>query len=392
MRAFVDNLGRLRERIDRSAHLILVFKADAYGHGASELLPYARRAGVSAFALASVGEALELRKRGANDRLLVLGTTFSGELEAALDAKLELVVSSSAQLLELIALERDVAVHLHFDTGMHRLGLDPKVAGPIARVLGEAPWIRVRGLMTHVAGTRGAFDRRAREQVAKFEALARELSAKGALPRDAWCHVASTAGVLTGLGGHFQAVRVGMGAFGLLPHRELDVCLGADPLEPVLSLRARVAQTHRLAAGQHVGYDGTWRARRPSWIATVAAGYADGLSVRLSDRGSALIQGRRVPIVGRVSMDYAALDVTDLALEGLPRVTEGTPVTFLGKDGDESIDAWELGDHLGTGPYEVITSIQARVPRILRRTDDLAFDEPQPSVSITEPALPPTSR
>lgn len=356
--AFAGNLRAIRSHLAANVRSLLVLKADAYGHGARELAPLALREGVDGFGVATVAEALELRAYGIEGRILVLGTTFSGELEAALAADLELVVATSAQLLELVALGKRARIHLHLDTGMHRLGLDPNNASALLRVLAQAPQLAVVGLMTHVASTKGALAPEAREQATRFHAAVRRL-APGLAP-GAWLHVANSAGALTGMASGTNAVRIGVAAYGLAPHVDLEAeCVG---FQPVLTLRARVAQLHRLAAGERVGYDGTWQAQRPSWIATVAAGYADGLPFRLSDRGWALVRGRRAPYVGRVSMDYAALDVTDVG--GLS-LAEGTPVTLLGRDGDAAIDAWELAHWAGTSPYEIVTSIGRRVPRVL---------------------------
>lgn len=237
---------------------------------------------------------------------------------------------------------RTVPVHLKLDTGMGRYGAQPGEFAAIARFVQEAEGLDLAGTWTHLASSDSDPDF-SREQFRVF------LEVTAGLPGIR--HVANSGGVLNHPEMALDAVRVGIALYGC----------GDPGLEPVLSLRARVAHLKTVAAGATVGYGRTWTARRESAIATVTLGYADGVHRARSNRGEVLVGGRRAPLVGRVSMDSITLDVT-----GVPGVAVGDTATLIGADGDGRIRAEEVAEWSGTISYEVLTSIGKRVARLHR--------------------------
>jgi alanine racemase len=360
--ALTRNLARIRARIGDDVALLLVAKADAYGHGAIPIAHHAVRAGVEALGVTTCAEALELRRAGVRARLIVLGPVWGEDVLPALDQDVELVVPSVEVYRRLEGTSRGAAararIHLKIDTGMNRLGMTPEEALMLLEDLQGRPFLALAGLMTHVAATDGARSASAREQTLRFETLLSQARVAGLLEGKnarAWAHVANSSCVLSGLQPLFDAVRVGAAAYGLSPDPRL---FDAD-LEPVMSVRTRIVHLQEVGAGESVGYGGTWTASRVSRIAIVPVGYNDGVDWRLGNRGEVLVSGRRVPIVGHVSMDYTAIDVTEVA-----RVTLGDRVTLLGREGGARLRAEEIARLTGTVTYDVTCSIGKRVERV----------------------------
>ncbi|HED65173.1 MAG TPA: alanine racemase [Planctomycetes bacterium] len=357
--AMSSNLRTVRERIGPSPAILLVAKADAYGHGAVAVAHHALASGAQGIAVTSCGEALELRRAGIRSRIVVLGPVLGEEAPFAVRAGVE-VCLPSLELTEEVAssvrgLRRPARVHVKIDTGLGRLGLRPDEGLEALRRVRDCEDLELAGVMTHLAAPDGALASETALQLARFDRLLRDAREGGLLAgRDVWVHGANSAGVLSGVGQRYDAVRVGIAAFGIAPHPNL----ATDELRPVLSVRTRIVHLARLRRGESVGYGGTWTAQRPSLVAVLPVGYDDGVSWRLSGRGSVLIAGRRVPILGRVSMDYTSVDVTDI-----PGVRLGDRATLIGRDGEERIRVEELAELVGTIPYEISCSIGKRVAR-----------------------------
>ena len=357
-----SNLEVVRERIGAGRAILLVVKADAYGHGAVPVALHALRNGVSAVGVTCAAEARELRRAGIRARTVVLGPVLEDEAPDLAREDVELCLPS-AELLgrvdaALSSVERPARVHLKIDTGMGRLGVAPEEAlGLLARIQ-ASPRLELAGVMTHVAAPEGALAESAHLQLAVFERVLATARDRGLLcGRSVWVHAANSGAVLSGLlpaRARHDAVRIGIAAYGIAPHPGLDTC----DLRPVLSVRTRVVHLRELARGAPVGYGATWTAKRPSRIAILPIGYADGVDCRLSNRGAVLVGGRRAPIVGRVSMDYTSVDVTDV-----PGVELGERATLLGKDGAEQLRVEEVADLIGTIPYEIVCSLGKRVTR-----------------------------
>lgn len=355
--AFERNLERLRTRAGAGGEVMLVVKADAYGHGAAELARVALARGVSTFCVGTAEEAVELRRAGVAGRVVLLGTLVDGETEDVLAHRVEICVHSTDRCRQLDALARTrgerARVHLNVDTGMGRLGVPPARALALLDELRAFRGLEVVGLMTHVAASGGVADPSGLAQVRAFEELCARAARLGVLPPTV--HAENSACLFTATERRFPAVRPGIAAYGMLP----DHVAGAAELEPVLSLRTRVVFFKDVPRGTPVGYDGTWRAERDSRVATLPIGYNDGMPWRSGNRTDVLVRGRRAPVVGRISMDYATIDVTDV--QG---VEVGDEVVVIGRQGDESISAIEAARAAGTIAYEITCSIGRRVPRI----------------------------
>jgi alanine racemase len=357
--ALHHNLARIRAQIGPRVEVLLVVKADAYGHGATPIALSANRAGIGAFGVGTVAEALELMNAGVLGRILVLGAIVDGEAEDALRAGVELGVHSADRCRALAAiaarLRRPARVHLNVDTGMGRLGAAPPRALELLELIAAEPWLELGGVMTHVASSRGALDPSTAEQQARFESLLAPARRAGLL--NGWVHIANSASIFTGLTPLHDAVRPGIAALGMLPADEL----GEHGLEPVLSFRSQVIFFKDVEPGTPIGYGGTWRASRRSRIATIPVGYNDGVPWRTGNNGHAvLVRGQHAPIVGRVSMDYTTIDVTDV-----PGVEIGDVVTLIGRDGALRVTASDMAAAAGTIAYEVTCSIGRRVPRVV---------------------------
>jgi len=342
------------------AEVMVVLKADAYGHGAVPVAHTALRSGATWLGVACVPEARSLRAAGIRAPILVLGYTPGWQAREAVGLGLTLAVfdldTARAFGRAARALDSTVAVHVKVDTGMHRLGVPADRAAAFVRGLAEVDGLEVAGLFTHFAcaddpspaGT-GATD----AQLAAFGRVLEDLDATG--DRPALVHASNSAGLLRRPDACFDLVRPGIAVYGLPPGPEVPV----DDLRPVLSWTAQVAQVHDLAAGESVGYGHTWTAARPSRVATVPVGYADGLRRAPATWRHVLVRGRPAPLAGRVSMDQISVDVT-----GIDGVRRGDEVVLIGRQGDRQVSAVDVADWLGTSPYEVVAEILARVPRL----------------------------
>ncbi len=359
-----QNLELVRRRIGDTA-LLAVVKADAYGHGAARVGRFLEERGVEWFGVALAEEGVELRRAGLRGRLLVLGPAAAAQRPLYERYRLTPTVSSREQL-ELWAQGSERAggpqgVHLKVDTGMHRLGLAPEELPAALEVVRGHRGLRLEGLLSHLADANDLSSSRTAEQEERFAALTELLTdeERGRV----MLHLANSAGGL-----HHPATRRGLVRAGLS-------LLGLDPagletgLRPAMSVVTRLVQVRRVAAGARPGYGGTWTAPRDSRLGVVPVGYADGYGWRLSNRAHALVAGRRVSVVGAVSMDLTLLDLTGV------EAAAGDEVVLLGEQGGERINAWDLARWAGTIPYEVLCLLGLRLPRRYRRAGgEVAYD------------------
>jgi alanine racemase len=351
------NVSRVREVVGPGVRIYGVVKADAYGHGA---VPVARALEplCNALAVSLVEEGLELRAAGIRAPILVLGAYYNRHQDDVLAERLTPVVYDPTDLDRFAdaatRANRRADVHVKIDTGMSRLGIAPReLEATLARIASQ-PSLRLAGLCTHFASadltdpspTEGAL-----AQLRAGIARAEQLGFEGLLN-----HAANSAAAVRFPQARLDAVRPGLAIYGAMPS-ELVAVAG---LEGTLALRTRVMAVRDVAPGTGVSYGGTWRAARPSRVATLPIGYADGYPRHV--RGAAvLLGGRRVPIVGAVCMDMLMIDVTDLPASAL----DG-PVTLIGRDGDQEITVDDLARWAGTVSYEILCGISKRVPRVLR--------------------------
>jgi alanine racemase len=337
-----------------------VVKANAYGHGIVGIAEAAVAGGARCFGVACVDEGAQLRSAGIDCPILVLG--YVPHWEAARVMELDLGVALASQQLALAlsraaaSLGRAATVHVKVDTGMGRFGVLPEETCAFMQFCRETPGLRVEGIFTHLATAEDADTAHARSQLDRFDDVCRALGRQGVLPPQR--HALNSAGAVQFPDHHHDLVRCGISVYGV-PAGDLA---GLPALRPALSLRARVARLRRLPTGACVGYGCAFRALRPTDVALLPIGYADGVSRSLGGVGSVLVGGRRAALIGRVSMDQATVDVT-----GLDPVRQDDEVVLLGRQGDDEITADEVAAWRGTVGYEVLTGLSIRVPRVYTR-------------------------
>ena len=357
--AVKKNTATLAQRAAPAA-LCAVVKAGAYGHGAVPVARAALEGGASWLAVALVDEAAELRDAGVTAPVLLLS-------EPSLDALPDAValgltptlyslagVEAAAKAVASTGRTSPLPVHVKVDTGMHRVGAQPETVTSLALAVQERTELRLEGLWTHFAVADDPDNRFTTEQHRRFASAVDALAALGIRPP--LLHICNSAGTIAHPSSHHDLVRCGIALYGLAPSPALE---GAVDLRPAMSLCARVAQVKEVAAGDGISYGLRYRFERRSVVATVPLGYADGVPWRLGPvGGEVLIGGRRRPIAGSVTMDQITVDCGDDRA-----VAPGDDVVLLGRQGDESIDAWEWARRLGTIAYEVVCGIGPRVHR-----------------------------
>ncbi len=363
--AIRHNVALLRERAGGAAVMVVV-KADGYGHGAAECARAALQAGAAEIGVATIDEALALRRAGIRAPILAWLHASTAQFRAALEADIALGVSSLAQARaarEIAAtLERPVRVDLKLDTGLARNGTPASEWAPVMRELAaaeregaerEGAGLCVRGLFSHLACADEPRHPLIDVQATRFRqgvALARRLGLTPSVN-----HLANSAAALTRPDLAFDLVRVGIASYGLTP----IPALGSLGLRPALALEARVALTRHIRAGEGVSYGHAWAAARASTVALVPMGYADGLPRALSGRFSVRIGGRRYPAVGRICMDQFVVDLGD----NPDGVGTGALVTLIGPTAhDNTLQGW--ADELGTISYELATLLRGRTARL----------------------------
>jgi alanine racemase len=357
------DLGALRRNAARlaavaaPARLCAVVKADGYGHGALAAARAALSGGAEWLAVATAGEAAELRAAGLEAPLLVMGALSAEELDVALAARADVVAWREAFVAGLAGhpAAQGTGVHVKLDTGMGRLGTrDPAEADRVVAAVAAALRLRLAGAMTHFA-TADEDPAFLAEQLARFTPWA---AAVRAAHPGVLVHAANSAATLREPAARFDLVRCGVALYGLDP---FQVDPAAHGLEPALRLESYVAEVKLARPGESAGYGRRFVAREPTWIGTVPIGYADGVRRALGNRAEVLVAGRRVPVVGAISMDNLTVDLGGGEAEPPSR---GMPVTLIGTQGGEAIRAEELAAHLETINYEITCGISRRVPRV----------------------------
>lgn len=365
--AVAHNLGVVRALVaeDRATppKVFGVVKADAYGHGVVPVARALESAGVDGLCVALVEEGIELRDAGLSLPILVMSGLYGDGLGRALDARLTPVIHEASQVKALRA-ARDhapVRVHLKVDTGMGRLGITLDALPGFLDAIAGMRHVVVEGLMTHFANADVDDPGYTTVQMRRFDE-ARALCGRAGIHPEV-VHAAASAGAFRMPETRLDQVRVGIALYGVAPFPH-----AAPGLLPAMRLRTELIALRELPAGSPIGYGGAYRAGRPSVIATLPVGYADGFFRRLSSEAEVLIQGQRCRVVGNVSMDMTTVDVTDLARS--VGVAVGDEAVLLGSQrgsaGFDVIRAEEIAARVGTIPYEVLTAVSRRVPRFYR--------------------------
>ena len=351
--AIVHNFDAFRAGVGPDVGIMGIVKADAYGHGAVPVARTLAAKGVSMFGVAIVAEAAELRQAGIRAPIQILGPLLPEEIAAALELDCALTVSDAgfAREIALRAQGRNAAVHLKINTGMGRLGVAEDQAVPLAKEIVSHPELSLAGVMTHFPSADDPDRAFTERQIRRFRELCDEIRGQGIeIPRR---HAANSAGVLRFRESYFDMIRPGISMYGLdAPPEVLD-------LRPAMTLKTRVAFLREARPGETLNYGRTFTAERNMRVAVIPIGYEDGFNRRLSNRGAAIVRGRRVRIVGRVCMDQTLVDVTDV-----PGVELGDEVVLYGRQNGETIRCEEVAELLGTIANEIVCAVGRRVPRV----------------------------
>lgn len=369
LRAIRDYVNPAAEKRKTPRRVLCIVKGNAYGHGGAPVAKALEKAGSDWFGVASAGEGMEIRKAGVRTPILVLGGFWPGEEKNLLQHKLTPAIHRCEQLLAFEAAaaklrKKNVSVQLKVDTGMNRLGIMPKDADCFARQLAKCKHLNLAGTFTHLASSEVLTDtelgHQTKQQLDRFYSTVERLRVLGADP--GILHIANSAAIAARPETWGDMVRPGAILYGYHPgfdpaerRKEFEAKL---PLRPVMSLRARLMSVRSIAAGEAVGYDATWIAQRPSRIAVLSAGYADGVHRSLGNCGVLYIRGHAAPIIGIVSMDVVMLDVTDV-----PDAAVGDVATLYGTDGDDIYPANVVARSIGTVTSDLISGVGQRVPR-----------------------------
>lgn len=358
--AYAHNLAVVREAIPPACRIMAVVKADAYGHGLVPIANRAVEAGCAMLGVACVDEGLALRDAGVAAPIVVLTRPHEEGIRAAVAAGLRLTISDlgTAKLIGEYARKANkiVPVHCKVDTGMGRQGFAPNRFPDDAEYITRLSHIDIEAVCTHFPVADEPENPFNAAQLKLFKQVVKQCERQG-LPH-AFVHAANSPAVVTLPGAAFDMVRPGLMTYGVWPTASPPDDI---PLRPVLRWETRIVLIKQLDAGHSVGYGATYTAARPTRMALLPVGYADGYRFALANRADVLIRGKRCPVIGRISMDQMAVDITQLPEVG---VAVGDTATLIGEDGDEAITAAELAERAGTIPYDILTGIGRRVDRV----------------------------
>jgi len=374
LNAYAHNITELRRITDKDARLMAVVKADGYGHGALEVARVALQNGAEYLGVARINEAVQLRAAGLDAPILIFGYTPPEQAETLIKYDLIQTVYSykAARVLSEYAVKKGtkICVHIKVDSGMGRLGVllnsnnndgshnsPPKDTVEAIESISCLPGLTVGGIFTHFATADDADKSYARTQLEVFRDFIDILGRRGLdLPLK---HAANSGALINLPESHLDMVRPGIATYGLYPSAEVDKNRVA--LKPVMTLKSRIIQLKKVPAGFNVSYGITYQTPKPTTIATVPVGYADGFSRLLSNRGHMLVNGHKVPIIGRICMDLTMLDVG-----GVGEAALEDEVIVFGRQADKSITADDLAAELNTINYEIVSTLTGRVARIYR--------------------------
>ena len=367
--AILHNLRVIRRQVGREHKILAVVKANAYGLGAVPISKALARAGTEWFGVTCSSEGIELRDAGIRKRILVLTGFWPGEEKILLDNELTPTVTRVDQLRALDLAAARISTrknnfrapfHLKINTGMNRLGIEPSEVEAFAKALEKCPHLALEGTYTHFASAEDFTSDQTIEQENKFSDALDRLRSFGLSP--GMVHLANSGAICARPSTWADIVRPGAILYGYHqgftpPEKKAEVMAQMD-LRPCLSLRARIISLRDIAAGQAVGYGARFVAKRPSRIAVIAAGYADGVVRQRTNNGSVLLRGRRVPLVGTISMDLATVDATEV-----PNAAIGDIVTIYGKEKFDSIEVSDVAREINTVTSDLLCALGRRVRR-----------------------------
>ena len=359
----IENFRSIRSFCGDDISYMAVIKADAYGHGAVEGAKRLEAEAVDWFGVACLEEAVELRQAGITLPILVFGGAWAGQEISFLNFDLTPMVFTIEQAERLNDAGRrtskSVGIHVKIDSGMNRVGFRPEEASTAARRLSELRNIRVDGLMTHFAVADKLEESDfTNEQISKFATAVEIFLRAGHRPE--FVDLANSPGAVVHPHSRSKMVRIGGLLYGIADDI-LPSGINKPAVKPVMAVYTKVAMIKMVPKGESIGYGRTFTAKRDSLIATVPIGYNDGYDRALSNIGEMIVRGRPVPVVGRISMDWVTLDVTDV-----PAVQVEDKVTVIGSDGDHCVTVEDLARKIDTISYEVTCGIAPRVARLFK--------------------------
>ncbi|MBN2721118.1 MAG: alanine racemase [Proteobacteria bacterium] len=372
LEAVRSNFRFARSLLPPGTPMLPVVKADAYGHGAVPVSRVLEEEGAGALLVATVDEGAELRKGGIESSILILGRMTRSEIDAALRWRCEISIPcpEMAQGVSKAAVRKGITapVHIKVDTGMTRLGIPWETASKEIARIARLPGLKILGVFTHFANADLGDREFTRIQRERFQTIRAELGESNVT---ALFHMANSAGILTAQGAEGTGARPGIMLYGSPPSH----IVSSRGLSPVLSWKCRVLQVHEVPAGTGISYGHDYITKRPSRIATISAGYADGYPRSLANKGQVLLHGRRAPVRGRITMDMTMVDVTDI-----PEAGPGDEVILIGRQGEETISASELASWAGTISYEIFCGISHRVKRLYLHSQETRVQSPRARV------------
>jgi alanine racemase len=359
--AIAENCRRLKHLIGPNVELLASLKADAYGHGALRVARTVLHNGASRIGVATLSEAVPLRQAGIAAPILIFGYVPPWQMREAVRLGLTVTVYSLEALEALSQAAQSLGLpakaHLKIDSGMGRLGVRAQTLEPIRQIVAQAhnlPGVELEGIYTHFACADSSDQTHCRMQLARFNAVISNLQASTMCPP--LVHASNSAATLALPEARFGMVRCGIALYGLDPSDEVRLPEG---FRPALSFKTQIAQVKDVPAGECISYGCTYVTPRDTRIAVIPVGYADGFRRAPANWGEVLVQGQRVPLVGRVCMDQCMIDVS-----ALPDAMVGDEVVLIGQQGAERLTAEAVATRLGTISYEVVSEILARVPRM----------------------------
>jgi len=357
-KAVAKNVGTFRSLVSGKTKIWAVVKSNAYGHGLIAFSKLAENAGVDGFCVDSVKEGNKLRENGIVKPILVLGPTLPVLFKEALNNKITITISNRDALKDYLKSPNKPDLHLKIDSGMHRQGFYPE---DIPKIISSLKKVKnnLKGAYTHFCSAKDInYPTYTELQFSNFQKAVKILEKAGF--NNLIKHAAATGGTLINKKYHLDAVRIGIGFYGLWPSKELNIQFPEIKLEPVFSWHALVSEVKRAKKGDYIGYDLVERITKDSKIAVVPIGYWHGFPRAFSSAGSVLISGKPAKVLGRVSMDLIVVDVTGI------KCRAGDEAVIVGRQGKAEISAGDAAGQAGTSHYELITRVNPLIERIIK--------------------------
>ncbi len=355
--ALRHNLRVIRSHISRSTDILAIVKADAYGHGMIPVAETLKKEGVRFFGVASIEEAVALRKVCLSERILVLGTFHRSQISSYVRHRIIPTVSSveDAELLNAAGsrVKRKITVHVKVDTGMGRLGVWYEEAEYFFHALHAMKWIDVEGVYTHFARADHEDKTFTEKQITRFGHVVQKIRGIGFSPK--YVHAANSMGLAGFRKAHLNLVRPGIILYGISPAKNIPL---PRALRPILTLKTRVSFLKEVGKGTPISYHGTYETPGKTWIATLPVGYSHGYRIAFSNKASVQIRGKAYPVVGRVTMDQTLVN-----LGPKTPIARWEEVELIGSDSAAANSAQNLALLAQTIPYEILCSLHTKIPR-----------------------------